>query len=857
MNPAFLDFGAFIRARRLALASGPDGHLYSIRRVAKEVGLQASHLSKVERGLETAIIEDKIVRLAEKLDLNPDLLLARAGKVSLDLREQIIRRPQFFAGLIRQLKDAPDDALFRLVREVRDGEWGAPPRISPKQETIVINNDQLEIACPEVHPEARLIIEFQRTLRIPDDDRTYPLPPGLGRFPVKHTNDYAKQLPEAWSHRGGVMFPMHQSEAMWLNFDSPSGYPFAVKVAAGLVDAVTGDPWADGLEASPQNYIPVPEQPWLDGFCVSKGVIRQFVAMPLGSGYSTEEQITGEAQFGGLQLEVFPLKAEFYRPGRAEIFSSMVAEDLMCFSAAPDMSLAPGGSMRQEIYQDQRPVSDYDLHNRHRCYVHLCNSLVWRKLTGENPPTSPPTADEYNRHGYPWFDFYSETPAVDGGTELRKLKSVATIGKEQSETPFLENGSVAPKKIISISHDQPPPGTWDKAAIDRLRECFSHPPEQGPVGQPPSSYISILNDEIDHTSQRCDGTTTKQLTTLHPYAVEKCTRIQIRSICNDPDVDVLEAYAAVMAWGGQHRRWFRNSIKHHVALRQLLCYLRGSAGTRAHDFGIAHRASESIKGLGISYFSKLLFSFRTESDAYILDQWTAKSVHVLTRNVIRLSQWGGPDPSTTPADYEDFCSTLETLGHLLGGWTGEQIEQALFDQSGGCWRNWIKGGERGRTTKSQSPSVQAAAVGTQTLPQRIQELHHEFAECRTPLPPGDPTGNIHRNGSIQLQGGRGIEWVYEVTRKCVKCKVNLVGDAGNMLLDELVAANGGGMLFRNGAKGRKNNAASNIYLRTTKVSDVWDEDPELLAAEAVETMSKLWVAVHGAAKDGRIDHPFL
>jgi hypothetical protein len=28
-----------------------------------------------------------------------------------------------FAALIRELKDMPDHAVLRLVREVRDGEW--------------------------------------------------------------------------------------------------------------------------------------------------------------------------------------------------------------------------------------------------------------------------------------------------------------------------------------------------------------------------------------------------------------------------------------------------------------------------------------------------------------------------------------------------------------------------------------------------------------------------------------------------------------------------------------------------------------------------------------------------------------
>jgi hypothetical protein len=56
---------------------------------------------------------------------------------------------------------------------------------------------------------------------------------------------------------------------------------------------VTGEPYRPGLHREPQDFAVIPEQPWLDGFCVSRGVIRQFVAMPLGAGYTAEEQITG------------------------------------------------------------------------------------------------------------------------------------------------------------------------------------------------------------------------------------------------------------------------------------------------------------------------------------------------------------------------------------------------------------------------------------------------------------------------------------------------------------------------------------------------------------------------------------
>jgi len=75
------------------------------------------------------------------------------------------------------------------------------------------------------------------------------------------------------------MLPMYQSEAMWVYFHSHSRYPFLVKIATGKINAVTGNQWQDRPVADPQDYLVVPTQPWLDGYCVEKGEIRQFVAM--------------------------------------------------------------------------------------------------------------------------------------------------------------------------------------------------------------------------------------------------------------------------------------------------------------------------------------------------------------------------------------------------------------------------------------------------------------------------------------------------------------------------------------------------------------------------------------------------
>jgi hypothetical protein len=308
-------------------------------------------------------------------------------------------------------------------------------------------------------------IDFQRTLRIPDDGKDYPLPPGLGQFPMKHVDDFAEKVPSLWLEHGGVMLPMYQSEALWLNFNSAylwdrdTSYPFAVKVATGKINAVTGDDWIDGLKRSPQDYMVSTEQPWLDGYCVEKGFIRQFVAMPLGSGYSAEEQITGEADHGGIQIVVYPMKREVFEKRFPKIERKYEDSDMICESpslmsmavGAADMGLAPGGRMRQEIYKDPFKLSDWDLDHKSRCFVHLANSLVWRAITGEAPPTVPFTATEYTRHGLPWFDYYSDnSTALKGSEKLKGLKSVVEMGKEKKDNPLPENESVTPENIVKL-----------------------------------------------------------------------------------------------------------------------------------------------------------------------------------------------------------------------------------------------------------------------------------------------------------------------------------------------------------------------------------------------------------------------
>lgn len=322
---------------------------------------------------------------------------------------------------------------------------------------IELHGDSLKFSFPEVHPEAMCSIEFQRTLRIPDDNRDYPLPPGFGPFPLDHVDNLGEKLPADWRTHGGVYLPMYQSEAMWIRFFGD--YPFAIKIAAGKINAVTGEPWKNALDNNPQDYVVSSEQPWIDGFCVAKGLVRQFVAMPLGEGFSAEEQIAGEAKYGGIQIIAYPMKKEVYD----DLFRPRAEHVLYCRSTSPsyNMGLAPGGLMRQEIYEDNYGLDAWDTRISARCFVHIANSETYQELTGKQPPHRPPSAKDYTQAGLPWFEYYSDSNALTGSGKLAGLASVAAKWLQNTKQMYPDNAPINPSDVKPIKGAKVREGSFD------------------------------------------------------------------------------------------------------------------------------------------------------------------------------------------------------------------------------------------------------------------------------------------------------------------------------------------------------------------------------------------------------------
>lgn len=286
-----------------------------------------------------------------------------------------------------------------------------------------------------VYVGERFSVSFQRTLRVPDNDQHYPLPPGLGVFPILRIEDHRDCVPKKWRERGGFFIPMYQREAVWLGFGGADWKPNAVKIGVGRVNAISGGKWDMRLHTDPQDYLVCPDQLWLDGVNAGDGFIRQFVAMPLGEGYTVEAQVTGAEDFGGIQLIVYEPQPGRFPDKPPPIEMTTVPAAMFASAAAPmvEMGLAPGGKMRQKIYPDSYGIDTWDEEKFEHISVRILNSKQFRQVTGLAPPVTPVTAKTYTKYGLPWFDLYDEAYGdVAGAEKLARVKSVGEISSERN-----------------------------------------------------------------------------------------------------------------------------------------------------------------------------------------------------------------------------------------------------------------------------------------------------------------------------------------------------------------------------------------------------------------------------------------
>lgn len=215
---------------------------------------------------------------------------------------------------------------------------------------------------------------------------------------------------------------------------------------------------------------------------------------------------------------------------------------------------------------------------------------------------------------------------------------------------------------------------------------------QGPVGNSPSRYAQELGEPYPQQWR-------EYARSIGQRPNNPIDRETVRRIGRDPTLDPRLLYAVIMAWGGQRMDHFRRSIAAE-RLPRIIEDLRESNRSRLEDFERVQEQAEGIPGLGLAFYTKLLWFLRPALDALILDQWTAKGVLFLGMgNTVRLrpynatNGYAAPDSATTGQEYEAFCQRMEDLPAQLWGdavvCDPSAGETAVFDAPRGRWRSFV------------------------------------------------------------------------------------------------------------------------------------------------------------------------
>lgn len=204
---------------------------------------------------------------------------------------------------------------------------------------------------------------------------------------------------------------------------------------------------------------------------------------------------------------------------------------------------------------------------------------------------------------------------------------------------------------------------------------------QGPFGRVPARWAAAHNIPTQGLA----------------LPAHQLTRQQVRAECRGPN-PVLHGYICAMAWGmqgaGPMNAHAQTAWGHHVEIEARLQTLRAGALSREDAYNVF--AVDPIPCLGPSYFTKLIYFFSPGEEplGYIMDQWTGKSVNLITGHHVVRMNGHAPSASNTAENYDSYCKVVDFIATHCDC-SGDQIEQRLFSTNAqgrrprGAWRSHV------------------------------------------------------------------------------------------------------------------------------------------------------------------------
>lgn len=226
------------------------------------------------------------------------------------------------------------------------------------------------------------------------------------------------------------------------------------------------------------------------------------------------------------------------------------------------------------------------------------------------------------------------------------------------------------------------------ANLSFFEKCYAEPLTPW-IGRPPKAWLTNIGSAMASDAA---------------VPVESPSRKMLYDLWSS-DTDTEVCALVTLAWGGMRVNHGRALLAHRTHWKTICDDLRNGEHTRqsAYDAFKRLRTERKLPGMGPAYFTKLIHFACPKAKGYILDQWTARSVHALTNQAswpaVQVSvRATSINPSSlrvrvidrvSAADYEDYCDWIDSLAtHLLI--PGVEVEEKLFSSGGKNPHEWRK-----------------------------------------------------------------------------------------------------------------------------------------------------------------------
>lgn len=201
------------------------------------------------------------------------------------------------------------------------------------------------------------------------------------------------------------------------------------------------------------------------------------------------------------------------------------------------------------------------------------------------------------------------------------------------------------------------------------------------------------------------------------YPTVTNTKPEIKAMVADPKNSSLKLLFYILAWGGVINRArnpqllykrLKNDKNSRVAVINTLNKIRNGNISNAEAFDLFQslRKNDLLPGLGVSYFTKVLYFLRPGKHSFILDQFTAKAMNYLhskdPQNYPDIPMDGDmPSNKLTGQDYEKYIKGVEQVAKdvkkSIGQISPEEAEFLIFGAHGKKFRDAAQSYHAGRT----------------------------------------------------------------------------------------------------------------------------------------------------------------